>query len=206
MTAYCRFILSLAMTLGIAAPALADPPLEPSACNVRGAKRVAIGSFHFTAGELRDFRLQHPFATQRPGAKANARKECKRATLPELISVIGMTPNKARNIVNSGEGPKPELWCGIVDEWLYAALQAQQYCNSPSLGNGNAYFKVDASYSDFNNTDNHHLLYKPNASLVHADSDIVLEGSCYVCTVRSIGTATAIPQDQIKVRTPAKGD
>ena len=40
-----------------------------------------------------------------------------------------------------------------------------------------------------------------------AGGDIVLEGSCNICTSAvSTGSATALPRDQIKLPTPAKGD
>lgn len=207
MVAPFRCLLSLALLLGIATPALADTPFEPASCKVRGAKRIVVGRFQLTVGELNTFKQSHRFAARPPGAKANARTAHKRATLADLIAAINTTPGRTQKTSLPNDESHIEPWCGIVDNWHYAALAAYQECNSPEASNGNAYFKADNSYSGFNDTLNHHALYQPVANLNLADSDIVLEGSCYVCSsTRSAGTATAIPRSQIKLPTPVKED
>lgn len=203
MVATYRCLLSFALLLGIATPALADTPFKPASCKVLGAKHVVAGRFQLTVGELNTFKQSHPFAARPPRAKANAnaRTVLKSATLADLIAAINTTPGSTQKTTLPG---KPRIWayCGIVDNWHYAALAAHQKCNSQETGNGNAYFKADSSYSAFNDTLNHHVLYQPVANLSLADNDIVLEGSCYVCSsTGSVGTATAIPRGQIKLPT-----
>lgn len=207
MIASFRYLLSLALLLGIATPALADTPLEPASCKVPGARRIVVDRFRITVGELNAFKQTHRFATRPPGATAQARTADKRATLGDLIAVISTTPGSARkSIVPNDENP-PDDWCGIVDNWHYAALVAYQQCNSQGASNGNAYFKADTSYDTFNDTQNHHARYQPFANVSLADNDIVLEGDCYICwTTRSAGTATTIPRSQIKVLTPVEED
>lgn len=201
MVAPYRCLLSFALLLGIATPALADTPFQPTSCKVLGAKHVVAGRFQLTVGELNALKQSHPFAARPPRAKANAnanaRTVLKSATLADLIAAINTTPGTSLP-------DKDHIWayCGIVDNWHYAALAALQKCNSQETGNGNAYFKADSSYSAFNDTLNHHALYQPVANLSLADSDIVLEGSCHVCSsTGSVGTATAIPREQIKLPT-----
>ncbi|MCC7249053.1 MAG: hypothetical protein IT473_10565 [Lysobacter sp.] len=213
-----RCLLSLALMLGVAAPALADDPAEPATCKARGAKRVVVGEFQFTLAQLNAYRNVHRFATRPPGASAIAKTEHKRATLADLIAVIDNPQRNARlSVANSGEhGPitsvpidekGPDAWCGIVDEWHYSALLARQICNSLPGSNGQAYFKADPAYTAFNDTANHHTSYKAVASQNAVGGDFVLHGDCYVCTSgRSIGPATAIPRDQVKVQPPKKGD
>lgn len=193
MLAPFRFMLSLALTLGIAAPAMADPPLVPPACKLRGAKRITIANFHFTKTDLETYRTQNvilPPMKKRCPPGSNRR----RATLTDVLQPGNPSGGKTqRNTPDTNT----VAWCGIVDNWLYAAKNAYEYCNKSTLGNGNAYFVVTAP-STFNDTDHHHDLY--------TTYDDGLTGSCYVCTdVRSTGTATA-PKDQIKLPTPAKGD
>lgn len=213
-----RCLLGLALMLGFAAPVLADDPVEPASCKLRGAKRVFVGNFQFTLAELNAYRQTHRFATRPPGASAIARTAYKRATLADLIAAMEKSQRNARlSVANGSEhGPiigapidekEPDAWCGIVDDWHYSALLARQICNSPQIGNGQAYFKADASYTAFNDKDNHHGSYKAVANQNAVGSDIVLHGSCYVCTGgRSIGTATAIPRVPVKAREPAKDD
>ena len=201
MVATYRCLLSFALLLGIATPALADTPFKPSSCKLRGAKHVFAGNVQLTLDELNAFKESHPFATRPPGANVNARIAPKKATLADLIVAINTTPGSTQKTTLPG---KPRIWayCGIVDNWHYAALAAHQKCNSQETGNGNAYFKADSSYSAFNDTLNHHDLYQPVANLSLAGSDIVLEGSCHVCSsTGSVGTATAIPREQIKLPT-----
>lgn len=207
MVATYRCLLSFALLLGIATPALADTPFKPASCKVRGAKQVVAGRFQLTVGELNTFKQSHPFAARPPGANANARTVLKRAVLGDLIAAINTTLGSTQKTNLPNDENHIEAWCGIVDNWHYAALAAHQKCNSQGTGNGNAYFKADSSYSAFNDTLNHHALYQPVANLSLADNDIVLEGSCYVCSsTGSVGTATAIPRGQIKLPTPVVVD
>lgn len=211
-----RCLLGLALMLGVAAPVLADDPAEPAACKVRGAKRVVVGRFQFTLADLNAYRNVHPFATHPPGASATAKAAQKRATLADLIAVVDKPQRTARlsGANGSQHGPisgipvvekHPDAWCGIVDEWHYSALLARQMCNSLPGGNGQAYFKADPAYTAFNDTANHHTSYKAVASQNAVGGDFVLQGDCYVCTSgRSVGTATALPKDQIKAQEPAK--
>lgn len=201
-----RFMLPLLLMLGVATPAWADTPFEPASCKARGAKRIVVGRFQLTVGELNAFKQTHRFATRPPGAKANARTVYKSATLGDLIAVINRTPARARKSIVPNHETLPDAWCGIVDNWHYAALAAYRQCNSQAASNGNAYFKADNSYTAFNDTLNHHALYQPVANISVADSDIVLEGSCYAClSTRSAGAATAIPRGQIQLPTPVEG-
>ena len=144
MAAPYRCLLSFALLLGIATPALADTPFKPASCKVLGAKHVVAGRFQLTVGELNTFKQSHPFATRPPGANVNARIEPKKATLADLIVAINTTPGSTQKTTLPG---KPRIWayCGIVDNWHYAALAAHQKCNSQETGNGNAYFKADSS-------------------------------------------------------------
>ena len=202
-----RFMLPLLLMLGVATPAWADTPFEPASCKARGAKRIVVGRFQLTVGELNAFKQTHRFATRPPGAKVNARTAYKRATLGDLIAVINTTPASARKSIVPNHETPPDAWCGIVDNWHYAALAAYKQCNSQGASSGNAYFKADNSYTAFNDTLNHHALYQPVANVSVADSDIVLEGDCYVCsTIRSPGTATTTPRSQITLPTPVKED
>lgn len=221
-----RCSLALALTLGVAAPVFADPPLEPAACKVRGAKRVLVGRFQFTLEEFKAFKQGNLFATHPPGATPNGRTAHKRATLADLVAAMEASRGNARRPSANGSedaprtkiacGPKHiDAWCGIVDDWHYAALLARQMCNSPEIGNGEAYFKADAGYTAFNDSANHHALFEATPSVVATnqnpnivdDGNIVLEGSCYVCTSRrSVDSATAIPRGPVKAREPAKGD
>ena len=208
MVATYRCLLSFALLLGIATPAWADTPFKPSSCKLRGAKHVFAGNVQLTLDELNAFKESHPFATRPPGAKdnananANARTVLKSATLADLIAAINTTPG-----TSLPDKDHIQPYCGIVDNWHYAALAAHQKCNSQETGNGNAYFKADSSYSAFNDTLNHHDLYQPVANLSLAGSDIVLEGSCHVCSsTASVGPATAIPREQIKLPTPVVVD
>lgn len=204
-----RFMVSLALMLGVSAPALADQAIEPASCKQRGAKRIVIGRFQITAGQLSAYKQAHPFAEQPPRAAgmAVARSPVKRANLAELLAVVNATPGSAQKTTVPNQGSHIDPWCGIVDDWHYSALAAYQQCNNPSAGSANAYFKADASYTGFNDALNHHALYKPAASLSQSDSDIVLEGDCYVCsTTRTVGPATTLPKDQIRLPTPVKGD
>ena len=207
MVAPFRCLLSLALLLGIATPAWADSPFEPTSCKAPGTKRVVVGRFQITAGELNTFKQSHRFAEHPPRGTANARARTKRADLAQLIAVINATPVRTQKSIVPNDESHIEPWCGIVDDWHYAALAAYKQCNSQGTSNGNAYFKADNSYTAFNDTVNHHSLYQPVANMSLADSDIVLEGDCYVCsTTRSIGPATTIPRGQIKLPTPLKED
>ena len=202
-----RCLLGLALMLGVAAPALADNPAEPATCKAPGAKRVVVGKFQFTLAELNAYRKVHPFATRPPGASAIARSAYKRATLADLIATIEKNGRNAQKISLPNNESHIEPWCGIVDDWHYSALLARQMCNRLPGGNGQAYFKADPAYTAFNDTANHHSSYKAVASQNAVGGDFVLQGDCYVCTSgRSIGTATAIPRDQVKVQPPKKGD
>ncbi|GEM_PF-1490559 len=213
-----RCLLGLALMLGVATPALADNPAEPASCKAPGAKRVVVGRFQFTLAQLNAYRNVHPFATRPPGASAITKTALKRATLADLIAVVDKPQRTARLPVANGSehGPipgipvndkEPDAWCGIVDEWHYSALLARQMCNRLPGGNGQAYFKADPAYTAFNDTANHHSSYKAVASQNAVGGDFVLQGDCYVCTSgRSIGPATAIPRDQVKVQPPKKGD
>lgn len=201
-----RCLLSLALLLGIATPAWADSPFEPTSCKAPGAKHVVVGRFQITVGELNTFKQSHRFAEHPPRGTANARARTKRADLAQLIAVINATPVRTQKSIVPNDESHIEPWCGIVDDWHYAALAAYQQCNSPEASNGNAYFKADNSYSGFNDTLNHHAMYQPVANLSLAESDIVLEGNCYVCSsIRSVGTATAIPRSQIQLPRPVEG-
>lgn len=198
-----RCLLGLALMLGVATPALADNPVEPAACKAPGAKRVLVGTFEVTRTGLSAYMEAHPFALHPPGIRGNARSAYKRATLADLVAVTRKSTAKARIA-----GPKhvkiDPPWCGIVDDWHYLALKAHEQCNRPGVGNGNAYFVADPIYTTFNHPTNHHGRLLSSAQ--HS-GDIVLHGNCYVCTSgRSVGTATALPKDQIKAQEPAKGD
>jgi hypothetical protein len=199
-----RCLLSLALLLGIATPAWADSPSEPASCKLRGAKRIVVGRFQLTAGELNTFKQSHRFAEHPPRGTPSAR--IKRANLADLIAVISATPSRTQKSIVPNQESHIEPWCGIVDDWHYAALAAYQQCNSsPGASNGNAYFKADNSYSGFNDTLNHHALFQPVANLSLAESDVVLEGNCYVCSsIRSVGNATAIPRNQIQPPKPVE--
>ena len=207
MVAPYRCLLSFALLLGIATPALADTPFQPASCKLRGAKHVFAGNVQLTLGELNTFKQLHRFAVLPPGAKANARTVLKSATLADLIVAINTTPGSTQNTSLPNDENGIMAWCGIVDNWHYAALAVHRKCNSPGTGNGNAYFKADSSYSAFNDTLNHHVLYQPHANSSLAVSDIVLKGSCNVCSSTiSVGTATALPRGQIKLPTPVAVD
>lgn len=190
-----RYMLSLALTLGIAAPALADPPLVPPACKLRGAKHVTVANFQFTKADLETYQTQNPIQSTSK-KRCPPRSDHRRATLAEVIGSGQLATGKT---LRTGPGAENSLaWCGIVDNWLYAAKKAYEYCNSSALGNGSAYFVV-TSPSNFNDTDHHHDLY--------TSYDNGLVGSCHVCTEsRTVGPATALPREQIKLPTPAKGD
>ena len=124
---------------------------------------------------------------------------------PELIVILDKPVDaNARKLASPIETRHPDSWCGIVDEWHYAALTARQECNALAGSNGNAYFRANPGYTAFNDPNNHHGLFKLDG---RQDSEIVLEGSCYVCsTAVSVGTATAIPREQTLVPTPEKKD
>ena len=194
MRAPFRFMLSLALTLGIAVPAMADPPLIPPACKLKGAKRVTVAYFQFTKTDLETYQTQNPIVSA-------SKKRCppgsgrRRATLAEIV---GSGRPAAGNAQRSGPGAVNTVaWCGIVDNWLYAAKRAYEYCNSEALGNGNAYFVI-TSPTSFNDTDHHHDL---------TTYDSGLSGSCYVCTEsRIVGPATTLPKEEIKLPTPARGN
>ncbi|MES2672537.1 MAG: hypothetical protein V4673_19240 [Pseudomonadota bacterium] len=204
MVAPYRCLLSFALLLGIASPVLADTPFQPTSCKLRGAKHVFAGKVQLTRDELNTFKQLHRFATHPPGA--NARTVPKKATLADLIAAINRTPSGTQRTTLPGKD-HIQPWCGIVDNWHYAALAVHQKCNSQETGNGNAYFKADSNYSAFNDSLNHHVLYQPDADSSLADGDIVLEGSCHVCSsTRSAGTATALPRGQIKLPTPVAVD
>jgi hypothetical protein len=204
-----RCLLGLALMLGVAVPALADPPIEPAACKAPGAKRVTIGRFQFTLQQFHAFKQARPFATHPPGMPAKARTAYRRATLAEMIAASEKSRNSTRkiNVPGGSEHHDDGPWCGIVDEWHYMALMVYEHCNSPTLGKGQAYFTADAKYAAFNHTADHHALFKPSSAQNAAGSDIVLEGNCYVCrSGRSVGGATAVPREQIRAREPVKGD
>jgi hypothetical protein len=195
MRAPFRFMLSLALTLGIAAPAMADPPLVPPACKLRGAKRVTVGNFQFSKADLETYQAQNPIVSASK-KRCPAGSDRRRATLAEIV---GPSRPAAGSALRVGSGAENAVaWCGIVDKWLYAAKSAYDYCNSSALGNGNGYFVI-ASPANFNDTDHHHDLY--------TSYDSGLSGSCYVCTEsRIVGPATVLPKEEIKLPTPAKGD
>ena len=206
-----RYMFSLALMLGIATPAWADSPVEPASCQAIGAKRIVVGRFVLKASDLNAFKQAYSFPTHPPGGKtnANARTAYRRATLAELVATIRRMPgNSTQRVglpnIESHDAP----WCGIVDEWQYAALAAYQQCNnSPGASNGNAYFKVDTSYGAFNDTLDHHARYNQVVNASHATGDILLAGDCDVCsTKRSAGTATTIPRSEIQVPTPVADD
>ena len=208
-----RCSLALALMLGVAAPALADPPLEPAACTVPGAKRLTVGKFQITLQQFNTFKQEHRFPVRQAATRAGPGNACKKTTLANLVKTIGSAPGNTQK--TSTGGVKIDLqWCGIVDDWQHVALMAYQSCNTPTLGNGKAYFKADPSYTAFNDSANHHSLFKatPNVAATSqnpniADDTIVLEGSCYVCqSGRSVGTSTSVPRDQVKAQEPAKGD
>ncbi len=206
-----RYIFSLALMLGIATPAWADSPVEPASCQAIGAKRIVVGRFVLKAVDVNAFKQAYSFPTHPPGAKTNpnARTAYRRATLAELVTTIRkMLGNSTQRVgLPNNENHNPP-WCGIVDDWQYAALAAYQQCNnSMGASYGNAYFKADDSYGAFNDTQNHHALYKQVVNTSHGTGDIILEGDCYVCsTKRSVDTATTIPRSQIKVPMPVKED
>lgn len=200
-------LLGLALMLGFTAPALADDPVEPASCKLRGAKRVFVGNFQFTLADLNTYKHAHRFATRPPGARANARTAYKRATLADLIAASEKKGRNAQKVGLPDNESHDEPWCGIVDDWHYSALLARQICNSLPGSNGQAYFQADPAYTAFNDTANHHTSYKAVANQNAVGGDIVLHGSCYVCTGgRSIGTATATPRIPVKAREPAKDD
>jgi hypothetical protein len=219
MRAPFRFMLSLALMLGVAAPALADTPLVPATCKIPGAKSITIGSFQLNAGQVKEFKQQHRFPVRPPGAKVNARAVYRRATLAELVSALAKAPGSSTQAARIAIPEEKEFdgpWCGIVDDWHYMALKAAQECDKLAGGSGRAYFKADPSYSKFNDPSNHHGPYLTGTD----DSDIVLAGSCNICVDRiSLSTATAIPALRTKiqdvqeaptketgVQAPAKGD
>jgi hypothetical protein len=202
MMTVSRCLLSLVLTLGFAVPALADPPPEPTTCKIPAAKHMAIGRFQVTHGELNDFKMQHVFPARPPGARRHARTAYRRATLAELVAARAKAPGRStqRDSLANGGVKKIYEWCGIVDNWHYAAMKAQDECDSLAGSTGTAYFKADSSYVEFNDADNHHALYSLDASKSQTASNIVLEGSCNICmNTRSTGTATAVPIDPIKV-------
>ncbi len=219
MAAHFRCLLSFALLLGIATPALADPPLVPATCKIPGAKHTTIASFQLNAGQVKGFKQQHRFPARPPGAKVSARAVYRRATLAELVSALAKAPGsstQAARIAIPEEKKDIDLWCGIVDDWHYMALKAAQECDRLAGGSGRAYFKADPSYSKFNDPHNHHGPYFTGTE----DSDIVLAGSCNICVDRiSVSTAAAIPALRTKiqdvqeaptketgVQVPAKGD
>lgn len=195
MRAPFRFMLSLALTLGIAAPAMADPPLLPPACKLKGAKRITVTTFQFSKADLETYQTQNPIVSASK-KRCPAGSDRRRATLAEIV---GSGRPAGGSALRTGTGPENVVaWCGIVDKWLYAAKSAYDYCNSSALGNGNAYFVI-TSPTNFNDTDHHHDLY--------TTYDSGLSGSCYVCTEsRVVGPATALPKEEIKLPTPARGN
>lgn len=210
-----RCLLGLALMFGIAAPALADDPAEPASCKAPGAKRVVVGRFQITLAQFNTFKQQHPFPVRQAADRTGAGKICRKTTLANLITAVGDAPGHTQKLASTGGGKIDVQWCGIVDDWHHSALLARQICNSPEIGNGQAYFKADSSYTAFNDAANHHTLFKATPSVVATsqnpnivdDDTIVLEGSCYVCTSRrSVDAAAALPRNQIKTQEPAKGD
>lgn len=178
MNTLFRLLLLCALGLPIAFPALADSPVEPSACKVPGARRITIGSFQFSAADLQTFQDEHPRPPQPVGARRASPE--RRATLTEAIgallhpSVRAQSTALARvsaNTTTHSLPHRPNATCGVVDVWLYAAVDAYSYCNAPDMGNGQAYFEV-TSPATFNAAD-HHEQYR--------DYGTGLAGTCYVC-------------------------
>lgn len=88
--------------------------------------------------------------------------------------------------------------CGVVDFWLYAAVDAYLYCNAADKGNGQAYFEV-TSPASFNAVDHHDQ---------YANFEPGLEGSCYVCVpppeLKPLEPVTA-PRGAVRTAQPATG-
>lgn len=209
MVAHFRCLLSFALLLGIATPALADPPPIPATCNIPGAKHSTIARFQLNAGQVKEFKYQYRFPVRPPGAKLSARAVYRRATLAELVSALAKAPGSSTQAARTAIPVKIKFdppWCGIVDDWHYLALKATQECDRLAGGSGRAYFKADPSYTEFNDPDAHHRPYLAGKD----NSDIVLAGSCNICVDRmSVGTAAAIPALRIKMQdvqeAPTKG-
>lgn len=209
MTTVFRLLLLCALGLPAAFPALADSPVAPAACKAPGALRRTIASFQFSAAELQAFKDNHP----RPTSVTARQGMVRRATLSEAITALLPAAQQAaqtataaaRLSVGASHGPigpprdpGGDATCGVVDFWLYAAVDAYSYCNAPERGNGQAYFKV-TSPASFNAHD-HHVQY--------ANFEQGLEGTCYVCEaphgVKS-GDATAVPRKGVRAVQPATG-
>lgn len=208
MTIASRLLLLFALGLPIAFPALADPPVAPAACKTPGARRITIANFRFSPADLKTFETEHP----QPHAVSARRGPARRATLAEAIAALlprvsqqatAVPTSSARLTVGASHGPigpprdpGGDATCGVVDFWLYAAVDAYSHCNAPDRGNGQAYFAV-TSPASFNAVDHHDQ---------YASYDEGLEGTCYICVppgrTHVVGPAQRPPAD-LKVVEPA---
>ena len=177
-----RLLLLCALGLPIAFPARADAPVAPAACKTPGARRITIASFQFSPAELQAFKDAHP----QPQSVTARQGRQRRATLSEAITALlpatqqtARTPTAAARLavvatqgpIGPPRDPGGDATCGVVDYWLYAAVDAYAHCNAPDKGNGQAYFRV-SSPASFNAAD-HHGAY--------ANFGQGLEGTCYIC-------------------------
>lgn len=201
MTAVFRLTLAFALTLASAAPALAHAPALPDACAVPGARQIVIGTFRFTATDLQTYQNHHPIPAEiltgrgcdgvgasltlaevigllhgaaSPGGRSQEAAASRAA--PPAAARRAVVVSRPVGPVRPGGALEPpraggDATCGVVDFWLYAAVDAYDYCNGPAGGNGQAYFAVTRPAS-FNDAD-HHKAY--------ASYDEGLEGTCYVC-------------------------
>lgn len=209
MNTVFRLLLPLALGLSIVFPALADPPVAPATCKTPGARRITIAHFQFSPEDLKTFETEHP----QPHAVNARRGPVRRATLGEAIAALLPARQQAAHVPTSSArlsvgathapiGPPRDLGgdatCGVVDFWLYAAVDAYSYCNAADKGNGQAYFQV-TSPTSFNAVD-HHAQYASYAQ--------GLEGTCYVCVppprLKSVEPAAA-PRDAVRTVQPATG-
>lgn len=157
----CALLFTCCLT--VATPAMADDPVVPAACKLKGAKRVAIGNFTFSPVQLEEFRQRHQFVQSCPAAA--------KGSSPSAAAQKA----KLSDLIDTGSRFPPAI-CGIVDEWHYAAVMAYQHCNSLAASSDQAYFSV-AQPSAFNDAQNHHAQYR----FSDPGNLQALSGSCYVC-------------------------
>lgn len=209
MTTVFRLLLLFALGLPTVSPALADPPVAPAACKVPGARRITIANFQFSPADLKTFQAEHP----QPHTVTGRRGPARRATLAQAIAALlppvaqqatAVPTSSARLTVGASHGPigpprdvGGNATCGVVDVWLYAALDAYSYCNAADKGNGQAYFEVTSPASF--NAANHHEQY--------LDHEQGLQGTCYICVPpprMKPAKSVAVPRDARTVQ-PATG-
>lgn len=221
MTAVFRLTLAFALTLASAAPALAHAPALPDACAVPGARQIVIGTFRFTATDLQTYQDNHTIPAEiltgrgcggggasltlaevigllhgsaSPGGRSQETAASRAA--PPAAARRGVVVSRPIGPVRPGGVLDPpraggDATCGVVDFWLYAAVDAYDYCNGPAGGNGQAYFAVTRPAS-FNDAD-HHKAY--------GSYDEGLEGTCYVCQPpfkRNVVEPIALPKGDVR--------